>query len=472
MAEQWIKLPLDRELFRNLDEDAVTGYQVAIENGFINELGGHTRFPGLRDFCDLSDNGRVYLHELNGDMIAATSKGRVYRINRSGQVTDVTGTAVSGGRRVIFQLTDTELLMAAGSQIIRLRNEKTEVLSENAPLASHVAWIDGYTIAPELNSGQFLYSSPNAPDQWDPLNVQLVDGNPDPITTTIVTPFREIMLGGAKSIEQFERVQSGDNPFFRRWAIGDGVAAPYCLVFADNAIWLINAQYEFVRSSGQISEAKSSSIGRMLEQITDWRDAWIGGYPDKPLNILGQKFILLQAPYAVNSYGTEGITLLYDYKQNKWSELFDFNADDGTPTRWRGWSHWQIWNRYFVGGEGKVYEVTLDQYRQGSDIQRWLVRTGHTTQGDSVQVNGFRLQIGRGRGTNTFEGEIGVRCSRDGNPFGPWKRKGMGKAGQRKPFIEFGQFGNGNDFQFEISVTDNVPVDLIRAEIQTTPLGH
>ncbi len=126
MAERWVPLPLDKALFANLDADAVIGHHTAIENGFINELGGHTRFPGLIERATLPDNGRVYLNELDGDMIAATSKGQVYRLDRSYNVTNVTAVPVSGGRRTIFAANDRgELFMAAGGTIARLRQAQT-----------------------------------------------------------------------------------------------------------------------------------------------------------------------------------------------------------------------------------------------------------------------------------------------------------------------------------------------------------
>src|SRR4051812_3428037 len=133
----WIALPLDKPLFANLDEDAIVGAQTAVENGFINEQGGHTRFPGLEDFATLEDNGRVYLHDFNGDLIAGTSKGRTYRVSHNATVEAIPGVSVSGGRRIVFQKTDRDLLMAAGGPIVRLRDKKTELLSSAAPLTTH-----------------------------------------------------------------------------------------------------------------------------------------------------------------------------------------------------------------------------------------------------------------------------------------------------------------------------------------------
>jgi len=472
MAEQWVPLPIDKALFANLDQDAIIGAQTAIENGFINEKGGHTRFPGLIERVDLGDPARVYLNDLDGDMVAANAKGQVFRIDRSFTATNVTGVPNSGGRRTIFAKTDRDLLMASGGPITRLRNDKTELLSSAAPLSTHVGWIDGFTIATELNSGRFYHTPPGEPETWDPLDTFAADGNPDNINSMIVTPFRELLLGGEDSIEQFERLPTGTVPFFRRWAVGDGVKFAYVILFADNALWTINNLTELVRFSGQLSNAASSDIGRLLESIDDWTDAWLGGYPDRPLHVVGQKFMVLQAPQATNAYGTKGITLLFDYRNKRFSNLYGWDNANGVPARYPGWSHWTLWNKVFVGGEGKIYELSEDVYAHGGGLQRWLVRTSHIAEQHQTQVKNLRLRLKRGIGTSSTEPTIRVRCSRDGRAFGSWITRGLGKAGDRVPFKTFGHFGTGSSFMFEISSADNCRIDLISAEVLTEDIGH
>jgi len=470
MAEDWIPLPLDQPYFANLDEDAVVGFMTAVENGFINELGGHTRFPGLSEFASFGGNSRVYLHDLSGDLIAVTGKGQVGRVDSAGVVEDVTGVPVSGGRRVIFAKRRDDLVMCAGGPIVRLRAGKSELLSKKAPLATHVGWIDGYTIAVEINSGRFYYD--DGSDTWDPLDTFAADGNPDNINGLIITPFGELMLGGEKSIEQFERLYSGEVPFFRRWSVGDGFKFSYMNIFADNAIWTINNLLEFVRFSGQTSISASGSIGRLLEAIDDWGDAWIGGFPDSPFHVVGQKFILIQMPKATNPYGTKGLTIVYDYRGQKFFTLYGWDDANGMPKRWPGWSHWPLWNKVFVGGEGKIYQIDKENYRNGSETQRWLIRTSQIAQGNAIQVKDFRLRIKRGLGSSNAVSTIHVRCSRDGKPFGPQISRSLGYAGDRHQHLSFGHFGTGDTFMFEISSTDNCPIDLMRAEVKVDPVGH
>ena len=259
MVDKWASLPLDKPLFANLDPDQVVGRLTAVENGFINELGGHTRFPSLTPFVTLpDDNGRVYLFDFQGDMIAGTSKGRLYRINRSGTPTDVTGIPVGGGNRMVFSKSPQELYAAAGGSIIRLRSTKSEILSTAAPIASHVAYLNGYVLAFAVNSQRWFYSNPGAPDQWPALNVFSANSSSENITAMMVDPFGEIFFGGLGGTEQWLPVTTGGNvPFYRVWSVGEGIKIPYCLLFADNSLWTVNKLDELVSIRQQTSQVAS-----------------------------------------------------------------------------------------------------------------------------------------------------------------------------------------------------------------------
>jgi hypothetical protein len=214
----WTPLPISAKLFLNLDEEKLSRATAAIENGFQTEEGGYSRFPGLEAWAQLPDRGRVYGTDFRGNMMAATSRGRLYRIDRNRNIEDVTGVPIQGGRRVVFDRTEDELVAAAGGQIVRFAGARTEILSDDAPLATHVAFMDSYLIAAERDSGRFMHNSAGNYREWDQLDVFTADGAPDNISAMIATPFRELLVCGPRSIEQWERLSGGDVPFARRWA--------------------------------------------------------------------------------------------------------------------------------------------------------------------------------------------------------------------------------------------------------------
>ena len=471
MAGQWTPIPIEGKLYLNSDEAVLTRAQAAIENGYINDAGGHTRFPGLKSFATLTDSGRTYLFGYGGDLVAATSQGHVFTIDKDAGVKDVTTVPVGGGGRVIFAPTTDSLLMAAGGQIVSYNGNETVLLSEDAPLSTHVGFIDSYVLAIERLSGRFQHSNAGAPSVWDALDTFAADGNPDDINALLVTPFREVLLSGQNSIEQFERLQSGSIPFFRRWSVGEGVLSPYLLSFADNAAFAINNLYEFVRLSGQTSEPIGDDISRLLETIDDWSDAWIGGYPDKPLHIDGQRFVMLQIPNATNDYDTKGYTFLYDLRKKQIYTLYGWDNDLGRPARWPGWSHYNCWGRTFVGGEGEILEFDLSNHNTNGDTQRWLLRTAHLGAGEAM-IDSFRMHLKRGVGTLTTDPIIRVRCNRDNKGFGQWSSRNLGKDGERYMTLLWGGWGSAHHFQFEIEVTDDCELELTALEAQLRPIGH
>ena len=466
MAGQWTQIDLSAKLFQNIEEGALRKSAAALENCFITEAGGHSRFPGLKPFVSIPGNAPVYVWPWSAPYsdLVAVSNSRVYRIDQGGNATDVTGVPVSGGSRVIFDETDQELVMAAGAEIIRLAESKTEILSPDAPLASHVGFINGYLLAVEIHSGRFWWSNANAFRTWDNLDTFSVDGKPDEINGMVISPFLEVLLSGRNSLEQFEQLPNGTTPFYRRWAVGEGIVAPYTLVCVDAGTFGINATYEFVRMTGQVSQPIGDDLHWTFEKVDNWDGAW-----SVEIQIKGQKFILLQMPNASNAYGTKGITCLFDYRQKKWYNLYGW--ENGMPAKWPGCSYAEIWGRRFVGAQGKILEFDAGVYQNDGEVQRLLGRTAPFDTWGPSSVNNVRMRVKRGVGVDYDENNpppmIALRCIRDGVRMTKWKYKSLGRPGDNYNTIQFGAMGSAHStWQFEWMVTDPVSIDIVKLEAE------
>jgi hypothetical protein len=285
----------------------------------------------------------------------------------------------------------------------------------------------------------------------------------------IITPFREMILAGPDSVEQWERYASGDVPFYRRWAVGEGLISPYAIGFADNAVVLINRNAEVVRLAGQTGQPLGDDIGRTLEGVDDWTDAWVS---DEPLTLNGQKYVLILIPNATNIYGTKGLTFLYDYRKQRWSQLFGWDASKAVPGRWPGWSHHSFGGQDYVGGDGVIYVFDPAVHSHAGATQRWLVRSGHWDQAGEASMDNLRLRLKRGIGSYTSEPLIQVRANLDNRGFGRWVRTGLGKSGDRHMVIELGGFGIAHTFQLEFACTADCEIELVKAEAILSPVGH
>lgn len=463
---QWVDVPLNRKLFKNVDEEVITSTYAGLENCFVTESNGISRFPGLKEFCDLPSDSDIYLGRYENDLIAVGSDGQVFRVNSEGKTTKIPGTPVGGGDRVSFSRTRDGLMLAAGAQIIKYDGTETKVLSQDAPLSSFVGFIDGYVLAVEKNSGRFQNSKVNDFGTWEPLDTFAVDGSPDDINAMIITPFNEILLSGEESLEQYERYVGSQVPFFRRWAVADGISEPWTLCFADNASWGLNVRREFVRLSGQTTQSVSDDIQREIEHrysfanLGAFNKAWAA-----PCYVKGQKFIIFQSPDATNNYGTKGFTGVFDIRRGWWFEIFGWDASNGVPTLWPGRSIFSLWGKTFAGGQGKIYEVDPSTYNNDGQTQRAYLKTAHFDTAGTMRVDGVRITLKRGVGSYEYSPKIMFRSNPDNKGWNNWQYRELGKIGEDLLFIEFGAQGTADTWQFEIYMTDDAPFEIRRMQI-------
>ena len=464
MAE-WADFPWNERMFLSADEAILSKAVASVENGYQNAAGGHSRYPGLTSFATGLGGTATYVFQKLDNLIAVTDQGRTFRIGQDGSVVDCTGVPVSGGQRVIFDATDDgRVVMAAGGPIIQLQGEKTTILSPNAPNSTHVAFIEGYLIAIETGTGRFNYSDPGAYTTWNPLSVFTADAKADPVVAVVVTPYTELMVAGTEHIEQYELLANGNQPFTRRWSTGQGVRYPYTLLADWTGTYGINSRFEFVRFYGQISQDQGSDINQVLQNVDDWTGAWTG-----EISVSGQKHIMLQAPNASNIYGTKGITLMLDYQIRKWSFLYGWDATLQRPTGFPAQSITRAWGKVYVGVPGGVALVDGTNYTVLGKPYPFLIRSAHVSKWGPSRIDEVRLRLKRGLGpigvSPSALPQISLRVNRDNEGFDQPEFEDLGQPGERTMTIRFGGQGIADTWQFEIAVTDNVPVEITNMQV-------
>jgi hypothetical protein len=457
---RWEQIPLSSKIVQNVDEASLRGETAALENCYVNDVGGLSRFPRLSSFLDVPGSDDVFVYEYRGDLIANTG-GRTYIVDTVNKtLRDVTQSLVNGSGRTVFAETDDRLLMAKGGKVIQYQGDTTKILSKDAPESTHVAWLNGYVLIPETGSNRFNYSENGQYTTFPALNVLSAEKQPDDITSMIVTEFAELIVAGKKSIEQFDTAISGDRPLYPRWGLGAGLLAPYTLISVDNRIWGVNKQREFVAFSTQLANIESGDIQRRFKAVNDWSGAWASEINPNE----GQNFIVLQVPNAVNPYGTTGITFAFDYRNGRWSELYGWDAELARPAAWPGVSYAQVNNSHYVGGKGKIYLLGGDD---GFGRQRMLFRTGHLDLKGSreVRVDRFRLRLKRGHAAAGAKAPIvSIRVNKNNTGFGRKIRRTLGTMGKREMTLQFSGMGTAEQWQFEVEVTDEAQVDIVRVD--------
>lgn len=470
---EWTDITLDKKLFLNVDESALTSTFGALENCFVTESSGLSRFPGLREFVDLGGNGEVHMGRADNDMIAVGTDGLTHRIDSRGNHQQIEGAPVLGGGRTSFARTRDGLMMAAGAQIIKYDGSKNSVLSPDAPLSSNIGFIDGYVLAVEKDSGRFQHCVLNNPKVWRGIDTFGVDGAPDNINSMLITPFNEVLFGGESSIEQYERYVGGNVPFFRRWSVADGISEPGTLCFADNTAWALNDRHEFVKLSGQTSQSVSDDIQKEIEdqfstsKLDNLKNSWAA-----PANVKGQKFIIFQSPQATNIYGTKGFTGVLDIRRGNWFQIEGWDDANGVPTLWPGVSVFSLWGRTFVGGRGKIYELDSNQYNNDGKVQRVYARTAHFDTLGTMRVDGVRITLKRGVGGYDTNPKLMFRSNPDNKGFGNMQIRELGNIGANGFVIEFGAQGTADTWQFEFGLTDECQFDMRRLQLNVTKIAR
>jgi hypothetical protein len=445
-------IPLQNKVMQNAEESALKRDNAALENAYVNDAGGISRFPCLIDFADINGDAPVTLKAYNGDLIAVTN-GRTFRVDESGNSEEITSAFVNGRGRPIFAVTERDLLMAAGGDIIRYRGEKTEILSRQSPKSTHIMYKDGIVISLEPGSGRFSHTAVGVYESWNPMDVFSAEGSPDNISAAIVSDYGELMLAGTDSLELFDTSPDGDKPFYRRYITPNGIIAPYTLTKANNMVWGINNKKNFVSFSSQVGASKSDDIQVTLSNIINFEGAWAS-----EAIISGQGFIILQVPHAINPYGTEGLTLVYDYRKKRWSNLYGWDEEKGLPSRWKGWCIEPCFGKLLVGGNGKIYELSQTSF-DSVDVQRSLWRSGLIRA--KGNLNKLVMHIERGfaeRGDDSPV--ISLRVNKDNRGWGKWVRKPLGKTGQRHIILNYPSFGHAETWQFEIEMTDKGKMEI------------
>lgn len=474
--KRWTDVPLDSELFQNLDESVLRRSPIVLENLFINEAKGQSRFPGLRQqslrfgggvIPRLPGGGAVHLNDWRGNLVAATKNGRFFRLQPDMTFEDCTGVVISGDGRITFGKTPDQLMMAAGRQIVQFRQTKTELLSETAPLSTHAVYLSGYAIAIETESQRFFYTPVGEFTNWNEIDFFSAESQPDNLTCAIVDEFGELILGGQKSVEQFEPYTGADRPFFRRWTVGQGIVAPYTLTSGDGEIWAVNELQEFVSFAGQNNKPRSLTISMVLESIDDWRGAWAS----KPMHLFGQKFIIIKIPNAMNEYGSRGITLLHDYKARRWAYLYGWDEANGLPAEWPGNSYHYFQGRHYVGGlNGEIYTLDNQYFLNGAVRQQTKWRSAHFDEWGKVRVDGLKLRLRRGAPSTGYDQnpDFQLRVKQDNRHWGKWQTRKLGASGDTMMTVDFGQQGNAETWQFETRCDANCPLEIVWMKALTT----
>lgn len=467
----FINLPINQPLYQNVDEASLSNQSPERHDVYMDESGSMVRRPGLEKFQTVGNgpiNGMFYWPYKNLLYIASDSD--LYSMSENGTVTLIGSSLFNSGKRVIWDkaINPTRKIFGTNGTIpVEYDGTTAQKLTDaNAPQkATHLGIFDTYMIANQTGSQKIEYSNVGQPTVFSSEFITAESQSDDLIGAFVA--WDEIVAPGEDTWEFF--YDDGSTPFVRKPGaiIQEGCIAPYSIKLIDNAWFFLNKERRVMRINGRQPIVLSSPVDKVLSGLTEVTDA----IADE-LTVGGRTFYILTFP-------TDGKTIVYDYVLNQWcGEWGTWLLLSAKYARWRGncVTYVKEWNSHFVGDyqTNDIYKASLTTYKDGDYTMRSAWLTGNIDHGTSNWKRSLRLRLRLRRGDgdiNTTESpKLMLRWRDNGNK--QWKNTvniDLGKQGEDEFFKEFGPLGRYRTRQYEVSITDDIPLTLV--SIQENVMG-
>jgi len=449
------------------DESGEKEHHGSLRDVYVDELGTIHRRPGLTEYSDLSTSSPIDgLFWWNAqDWVLSASNGNTYKVtDKNGSNTQIThdNTDWAKSGRVVFADFKTAIYGADRFKIKKITSSANviDMADSSAPTTvSHVAFIDKYLLANNLNSAQCHRSDVNDPDTWGS-NYFSPETQNDYLNSVIVAN-QEVYLMGERTLEFW--YDDGATPFIREEGgfINSGTNARYSFGYCeppiDNFCWLDHNRVP-VMISGRNTTPISGTIAKYIQDF-DYVDDCRGDY-----------IVIDGRPYYIFSFPSENECLVWDFGSKLWYKWGYWNSVKAGYDRWRANCFCSVpeWD-YLLAGDGangKIYRIDNSVYQDDSDTIRSLVRTGRVTHeysGRKKKCKGINLRVKRSA-LSTGTKKILIRYRNDGQTdWHNWKEISLTQnTGTTESIITYRKpLGMYYNRQWEIVVTDNIGISIV-----------
>ena len=465
MPAEWKKVPLVGDPYQNADETELDAVSAQCQDCYINELGHTVKRPGLTSFVDTGvTNGidGLYWSEKHA-MVIAVVGGRIFKItDLAGTKAELTGATMSTGTRVTFAEDGTRIGMANSGAMVHFTPSGTTLTTmadAQAPTTvSHLAEIDGYWLANDLDTDDIYFSDPTNTLSWAAADLFAANFKADDVIA-MRTGWKEVIALGEETVEVF--YNDGVTPFARMagGVVETGGSAPHTLQKVTNAwAWLDNKR-QFVRLTGRTPEPFSKSIDKLVQDYSAVDDA----VSDTAV-LAGQNFYLVHFPGA-------NVTQVYNEQRDGWHQWGNWNTNEAIYNRFRGQSYCyaKAWNKHLFGdrANGIIYEASSSVYTDNGSPIRSFRRTGFISHGTTNMKRSSELvlRLKRGAGnSDVTEPQIAVRWRNDGGAWGNEHWVSLGAVGEHQLTARLHNLGEYRMRQYEVIHSDASAFVLVDAQ--------
>jgi hypothetical protein len=331
--------------------------------------------------------------------------------------------------------------------------------------------IDGYFLALDANTSTLYISNLLDGLTWDPTQFAQRSKAPDRwVGMKVNGSF--IWLLGTQTSEPWYNTGASPFPFapYPGVLIPYGCAAPFTMSTADGVLlWLgaskIGDAY-VLKASGLTAEVISNyPLQVALNGYGTISDAIAYTYND-----MGHTFFILTFP-------RENVTHCWDAQSGQWTQRLTWISEESKYVAWRPrWPAVAFGEHRILDGEtGAIYRMSslIKTDVDSRPIRR--VRRAPALESENADLffPGLELQVDRGQGLVTGQGEIPLWSMRMSNDYGrTWGNEhfvSAGKLGEFGARIRWNRLGSGRGRVFEVAFTDPCFVKLVGAFLTPDP---
>jgi len=419
--------------------------------------------PGVTTFATLSGISRG--ERKVGNTLFVVSGGNLFSLNAAGVSTNL-GTLNTTTGNVSITDNGTQLMIVDGANGY-IWNISTSTFSQitdaDFPNGATVCdFMDTYFIVNVPNTGAYQISAQNNGLAWDALDVKSAEGAPDNLVTLIVD-HQLLWLFGTDTVELHYDSGNADFPFTRMQGafMEVGCAAAYSPAKLDSSVfWLGQSpRGEKIVFKAQGYVAKRISTHQIEVEIDSYSTI---------SDAVGMSYVEEGHSFYVLTFPTADRTWVYDSSTNLWHERRSYNGK--VWGRWIAGSivAWQ--NSHYVTDykNANVYQLDHSAFTDnGTQIRRLRSARHINKERERISFTSFELDMERGLGTATGQGvdpQMMLRISKDGGYS--WSGESWvsaGKIGDYTARAKWFRLGLGDDWVFEVSMTDPVPAHIVEA---------
>lgn len=412
--------------------------------------------PGTAQFVTLPEWPVLALHTLR-DVLYAVTPTHLYRIGRTGVVTEVGAIRQSG--RVSTADNGTQLVMVDGDLGYSYDVDEDHITELEGPgwyPATTVTYQDGYFIFNRAGTGQFFLSQLMSVE-FDALDFATAEAAPDD-TLAVLSDHRELWVFGEHSIEIWYNSGDVDFPFERMQGafVERGILAAHSAAKIDNSVFWLGEDGVIYRAAGYQPQRISTHAVEQSIEIGQAGDAFAYTYTEE-----GHPFYVLTFP-------TLARTWCYDVATGLWHER--------QHSRWgrhHGNCYARAYGRHLIGDfqNGLIYLLDMDALDdEGDEIRREAVSPPVHARRERLTMRSLELDMESGVGLTVGQGDnpqAMLQWSDDGGKT--WSNEHwttIGKVGRFLTRVIWRRLGQFRQRQLRVVITDPVPVVIMGAFVE------